>query len=53
MKVVTDTPGFERVYPLPDRDRDVYDKGRGMACPEDGAVQLTGNYGAGAKEKAR
>jgi ABC-type branched-subunit amino acid transport system substrate-binding protein len=43
--------GFTRQYPLPDADKAVYDAGNGMACPTDATVQLTGNYGTGAKEK--
>lgn len=49
LKVTYD--GFTRQYPLPDKDKDVYDAGDGMACPPDANVTLTGNYGTGAREK--
>lgn len=53
MKVETgDTPGFTRAYPLPDKDKDAYDKGKGMACPENATFQLKGDYGQGAKKKS-
>jgi ABC-type branched-subunit amino acid transport system substrate-binding protein len=44
MMKVSDS-GFERVYPLPDEDKDVYDKGNGMACPDDAVVKLTKDFG--------
>jgi ABC-type branched-subunit amino acid transport system substrate-binding protein len=43
--------GFTRQYPLPDKDKAVYDEGNGMACPTDAHVTLKGDYGTGAKEK--
>ena len=43
--------GFDRVYPLPEEDKDVYEAGDGMACPPDAHVTLKGDYGTGAKEK--
>jgi hypothetical protein len=43
--------GFPRRYPLPDADKEVYDAGKGMACPTDAAVTLTGDYGTGAKQR--
>jgi hypothetical protein len=43
--------GFTREYPLPDKDKAVYDEGNGMACPTDAEVELKGNYGTGAREK--
>lgn len=51
MKV--DGAGFKRAYPLPDKDKAVYDAGNGWACPADGVAQLKGDYGKGAKEKAK
>lgn len=44
---------FVREYPLPDRDKAVYDAGKGRACPppEEALAQLTGDYGQGAKKK--
>lgn len=45
--------GFKRAFPLPDKDKAIYDKGNGWSCPEDGRVDLKGDYGTGAKEKAK
>lgn len=42
--------GFVRAYPLPDDDKEIYDAGDGMACPEDSAVPLEGDFGGGAGE---
>ena len=55
MKVASDLdpPTFVRAYPLPDKDKAVYDKGKGLACPENSIVKLKGNYGTGAKEKGK
>ena len=48
MKVTAD--GFERVYPLPDEDAEVYDAGNGQACPEgeEGRVSIPDFGGQGA-----
>ena len=48
MKVSTD--GFERVYPLPDEDAEVYEAGDGQACPEgeEGRVEIPEFGGQGA-----
>lgn len=40
--------GFERVYPLPDEDAEVYEAGDGQACPEDGRVDIPEFAGEGA-----
>lgn len=44
-----DGEGFERVYPLADRDSEVYESGGGMACPEDGMAELSDYEGLGAE----
>jgi ABC-type branched-subunit amino acid transport system substrate-binding protein len=41
---------FVRAYPLPDEDAEVFEAGDGFACPDDGLVELTGDYGSGAKK---
>jgi len=41
--------GFDRVYPLPDVDADIYDAGNGMACPSGAAVSIPQFGGNGAK----
>jgi ABC-type branched-subunit amino acid transport system substrate-binding protein len=45
--------GFTRAYPLPDKDKAIYDAGNGRSCPsrEEGLATLTGDYGQGAKKK--
>jgi ABC-type branched-subunit amino acid transport system substrate-binding protein len=43
--------GFVRQYPLPDRDAEVYEQGKGFDCDPDNVVALAGSYGAGAKAK--
>ena len=42
--------GFERAYPLPDEDKEVYDAGNGMDCSKSTMLDLTTNYGEGAKK---
>ncbi|MCC5952621.1 MAG: ABC transporter substrate-binding protein [Acidimicrobiia bacterium] len=47
MKITAD--GFQRAYPLPDEDAEIYEAGNGMACPEDGRVTLPQYSGLGAR----
>jgi len=51
MKVNVEKPGFDRAYPLQDKDAEVYTKGRGMACPENVTYQLKGEFNQGAKKR--
>ena len=46
-----DNPGFSRYFPLPDKDKAIYDKGNGWSCPDNATVQLKADYGQGAKAK--
>ena len=46
MQIVED--GFERRYPLPDEDAEVYEAGDGQACPADARVELPEFGGLGA-----
>jgi ABC-type branched-subunit amino acid transport system substrate-binding protein len=49
----SDKPGFKRYFPLPDKNKEIYDKGKGWSCPDDATIPLKSDFGQGAKAKGK